>query len=134
MKSKMKVFLSILFISVLLTSNHVLAVRKNIYLPKKQAWVSTQKVTRSKNYSFGYAACYSVYPLEGGKDKFTKVQVRMKAGSTAISKTYTLSESATNFTRIKIKEGYLSKTKVVFDFRGNHPDYSARTDVEYLPK
>ncbi len=94
--------------------------RQSIYLPKDQEWKSAGTDTRTGNYSYVYARCHSVYP-DSGADHFTTIQCRVRNSSGIVisDKIYYLEESATGFTSIKIKEGYLSASPVTFQFRGN---------------
>ncbi|WP_273327459.1 hypothetical protein [Vallitalea guaymasensis] len=128
-KRTIKLF-SIVTIFALLLSTNILAARDTIYLQSSQKWKSTSAVSRTGQYTYGYAKCYSVYP-SSGKDTFKKIQTHIKSGSTEISDTYTLNEGSSK-TSVVIKEGYLDKKSIVFEFRGNHPDYSAYADVEYF--
>lgn len=134
MNKTFKVILSTVALLIMFASTNVMAAygcRETIIVSSNQAWNARPAVSRTGNYSYGHASTYAVYPGTGN-DNFEKIQVRITSGSTAISDTYTLSEKDLYYTPVYIKEGYLSKTSVVFEFRGNHPDYAAYADVEYL--
>lgn len=134
MNKTFKTVISTAVLLIILAGTNVMAAygnRETIMVASSQAWNARPAVSRTGNYSYGYAATYAVYP-GSGNDNFEKIQVRMTSDSTAISDTYTISEKDTYYTKVYLKEGYLSKTSVVFEFRGNHPDYGAYADVEYL--
>lgn len=104
--------------------------RETIYLQANQKWNGRAGITRTGAYSEVYARCYSVYPTNGGTDKFTRIQVKISTiPGEDISDIYTLNETSTGNTSIKIKEGYLTTSTVRFSFRGNDPDYAAYADV-----
>ncbi len=103
-----------------------------ITLPSGQTWVNTAPTSRSTNYSQVYARNHSVYPYSG-TDQYELIQCRITntSGICISEKSYvTLSEVAANATAIDIREGYLSHTQVVFQFRGNSTN-SAYAVVSY---
>lgn len=108
----MKIFskiLSIAFVFALLFSSHAFAARTTITLPEDQVWVS-KSTERTGNYKSVLARLYSVYPTTGGKDNFTRIQVRVTSSSgTVMSSTITLYETATSSTTIQLRDGTLGK-------------------------
>ena len=105
-----------------------------IYLPSGQTWVNTNAVTRTGNYSYASARNHSVYP-SSGTDEYELIQCCVvNSGGTRLSeKTYvTLNETDAGYTKIDLREGYLSYTTIIFRFRGNSTN-SAYAVVSYLP-
>lgn len=95
------------------------ATNQTISLPKNKVWVDAGDAIRSGNYSAVRARCHSVYP-DSGTDDFTKIRCRVQNSSdTVISDTVILSETASDYTSIEIREGYISASPVTFQFRGN---------------
>lgn len=104
-------------------SMSVLAVtNKVVILPKNQTWTPRYSLTRpSTNYSYVYARCDSVYPVDGSSDNFKKIQTRIVdfSGDLIMTKEHeVLNEGNTN-TKLQIKEGKLSVNPVFIQFRGN---------------
>lgn len=96
----------------------------SLYIYPNQIWTADSDNTdfRSKNYSYVYARNHAVHPILG-TDNFSKIQVRVTDGyGLRISDIYTLKESATTASSIKIYEGYLNTSLVGFQFRGNSSD------------
>ena len=136
MKKKLTTILSTAFMITLIAGSTTLAGtsnRETVTLSKNQVWKNASViVSRSKNNSTLEAQCYSVYPTNGGTDKFTRVQTRAYTTTgLAMTDTYTLNETNSAVTILNIKEGYLSHSPVQFKFRGNDPDYAAKADVYY---
>lgn len=116
----------------LLLSMHVFATRETLSLPKNQVWVSCGTV-RSGNYSYVSARCYAVYPIDGGSDTFTRIQVQVtnSAGTViSLSSAYTLYETASSSSQLSLKEGYLATKSIQVRFRGNS-SAPAYADVYY---
>lgn len=108
--------------------------RETISVYDHQVWYQTDAVTRTANYSFGYARAYAVWPLGGGTDNFHKIQTAIQTtGRNNISDVYVLDETETSNTKISIYEGKLSYKTIVFAFRGNSPNYGASAYVSYNP-
>lgn len=100
-------------------------------LPVNQKWVSVS-ATRTGSFNDLHARCYSVYPTNGGKDDFKKIQARaVNSSGTVIANTVTLKETATGPTSMAIKNGYLNLTSFKFQFRGNDPELAAKAEVYY---
>lgn len=130
-------FLSILILSGLILGTQAFAAstRKTIYLSDYQIWNNQPGVTRTLNYSYVYSRLYSVYPVSGGTDTFTKAQVQLQdLAGTGLTNIYTLDEASTSSTSMPIFEGKLATSSVKFVFRGNSPSYAAYADVSYDPK
>lgn len=92
-----------------------------IYLYPNQAWTGDFENTDSRtgNYSTVYARNHAVHP-ESGTDNYTRIQARATNGyGLEITDTYVLDESASSYTELRIREGYLSTKLVGFEFRGN---------------
>ncbi len=93
----------------------------SIYLYPNQVWTGDFENTDSRtgNYSTVYVRNHAVRP-ESGTDNYTKIQARATNGyGLEITDTYVIDESASSYTALKIKEGYLSVNFVGFQFRGN---------------
>lgn len=105
---------------------------ETIELKVNQVWNVRDYVTRSKQYSKVSAICYGVYPVNGGEDNYRYIQVvaRNTSGNN-ITEEYTLDEKEDSATFMEIKDGKLNVSKVVFAFRGNNPNYSAKAEVLY---
>lgn len=131
MKNKFMSVLSIVFICFLLLGTNVFAARKTVLLPSKQSWVARTD-TRTGDYYNVRSRLYAVYPTNGGKDNFEKIQVRVAStGETIMSDVYTLNEKNSSNTTIPLKNGTLGNKHIRFQFRWNHPDYGATADVFY---
>lgn len=77
-------------------------------------------VSRSGRSAYAYARNHSVYPDNGAKDNFEKIQCRIVNDyDLQISNTCVLSETSKSFTSIKIYEGYRNGKTVNFEFKGN---------------
>lgn len=101
---------------------------------------TTISATRTGNYSYVTARCYSVYPTSGGVDTFSKIRCEItdssgnRINSNQDGKTYfTLPETHTSATKIGIQEGKLGNKSIKFAFYGNSV-YAARAEVGYDPK
>ncbi len=133
MKRKYTITICTLFIILTMSFSNVFATRSTITLKTKQIWNVRTSLTRTTRYSYLTARCFAVYPTGGGKDNFTRVQVKAtNTGNTNITNVITLNETSSAPTNIPIIEGYLNESSVKFCFRGNNPDYSAYADVDYL--
>ncbi|MDO5410605.1 MAG: hypothetical protein Q4F21_09160 [Lachnospiraceae bacterium] len=106
--------------------------RVTLFLDKNQVWSTRYSATRSLKYSTVEARCITVYPIDGSKDTFTRIQVVVEnSAGTDISNVETLYETSTIALPIKIKETYMNTRNVYFRFRGNHPSYAANAVVTY---
>lgn len=133
MKRKLTITISTLLVILTMSISNVFATRSTIMLKTKQVWNVQASLTRTARYSYLTARCFAVYPTGGGKDNFTRVQVKAtNTGNTNITNVITLYETSSGSTNIPIIEGYLNETSVKFSFRGNNPNYAAYADVEYL--
>lgn len=122
-----------LFICLLVfnTSAFAASTRTTITVSENQTWVSKSD-TRTGNYSDVYSRLYSVYPVSGGEDNFTRIQVKVTSSSgTSMSDIITLYETANANTRITLKNGTMGNKSVKFQFRGNNPKYAAKADLSY---
>ncbi|MCZ0704194.1 hypothetical protein J2T56_002490 [Natronobacillus azotifigens] len=129
-KTTIKIFSVVLFCG-LLFSSHVFAARTTLTLPENQTWVS-RDATRSGDHSNVHSRLYAVYPTNGGNDNFTRIQVKVTSSSgTSMSSIYTLNETSSVNSSIKLSNGTLNNKKIKFQFRGNHPDHGAKADVYY---
>jgi hypothetical protein len=117
---KLATIITVLAMAFVMAIPTFAAYKQSIYLPKDQAWVTAGDATRSGNYSTVKARCHSVYP-DSGADFFGKIQCRVtnKNGTEISDKIYALDEGDSDYTKITIKEGYLSTSPVTFQFRGN---------------
>ena len=90
--------------------------------------------SRTGNYSYVHVRATSVYPTGTyTEDNYTKCKTRLyknDSTSTAISDSYTLTEGAL-YTKVTIKEGYLSLTKFNLCFAGNNASYGAVINYTY---
>ncbi|MBD5483760.1 MAG: hypothetical protein HDR15_14785 [Lachnospiraceae bacterium] len=92
-----------------------------IYIYPNQVWTGDYENTDSRtgNYSTVYARNHAVRPISG-TDNYAKIKARATNGyGLVITDTYVLDESASSYTSLKIKEGYLSTKLVGFEFSGN---------------
>jgi len=113
-------FLAVLAMVVVMALQvSALTENQTISLPANQVWVTAGSESRSGNLSTVSARCHSVYP-ESGVDLYgiIKCQVTNSSG-TAITDMVSLNESASDYTSISIKEGFLAASPVSFQFRGN---------------
>lgn len=96
------------------------AIDKHIYLPSDQAWTSSYSINRTRDYSYVWARCDSVYPSLG-TDTYTKIQARLvnSSGTLIMTEEYKVLKESEGFEELYIKEGYLSASTVYIQFRGN---------------
>lgn len=131
MKKKFLRSLSVLFFCFLMLGTNLFAARELLVLPANQTWVS-KSTTRTGKYSDVTARLFKVFPYDNRDDDFTRIQARLTSSNgTAISKVYTLYETANVPTAIKLNEGTLDNTNIRMQFRGNNPNYAAYADVFY---
>jgi len=131
MRKKLGVLLSTFMLLGLMASSSAFAATSTVYLPLKQGWNYCQS-TRSGNYSYGSAKCNSVYPTNGGTDNLRYIQAGITDRSgVQMSDAVRLDERATTSSKIKIYEGKLNITSIMFRFRGNDPNIEAKTSVTY---
>lgn len=131
MKKKFLRSLSVLFFCFLMLGTNLFAARELLVLPANQTWVS-KSTTRTGKYSDVTARLFKVFPYDNRDDDFTRIQARLTySNGTAISKVYTLYETANVPTAIKLNEGTLDNTNIRIQFRGNNPNYAAYADVFY---
>ena len=108
------------------------AVITTIAIPANQVWTSGYGAPRSLEYSYAGARCIAVYPLQG-IDNFRKIQCALftrNSVNIGFASYYVLTEGATVYTPVKIKEGYLDETVTLFKFRGNS-NSAAEARVDY---
>lgn len=124
---KLKTALAALVVAVMLAVTFVpvfAASYKSIYLASNQYWTKALGATHDTNYLLCGAKCHSVAPYSG-VDLFRRIQCKVANtyGETIGDEdVYTLTEGATDFTEIKIKNGKLNTPTVYFHFRGNSPE------------
>lgn len=121
---KLKTALAALVVAVMLAVTFVpvfAASYETIHLATNQYWTKALGATHNTNYSLCGAMCHSVSPISGD-DNFHKIQCRVTntyAVSIGTRDFYRLTEGATTYTEITIKEGYLNTSNIFFQFRGN---------------
>ena len=124
----------IVLIIIVITCTPVLAASyKVVYLHAGQVWTQGYGEAHDTNYSYVGAMCHSVYPYSG-PDYFTKIQCKVTNTYDNVITTsshYVLSENASNYTSMKIAEGYLATSTVYFHFRGNSQE-QAQAIVSYI--
>lgn len=124
---KLKTALAALVVAVMLAVTFVpvfAASYETIHLATNQYWTKAFGATHDTNYSLCGAMCHSVSPISGD-DNFHKIQCRVTntyAVSIGTRDFYRLTEGATTYTEITIKEGYLNTSNIYFHFRGNSPE------------
>ena len=124
---KLKTALAALVVAVMLAVTFVpvfAASYETIHLATNQYWTKAFGATHDTNYSLCGAMCHSVSPISGD-DNFHKIQCRVTntyAVSIGTRDFYRLTEGATTYTEITIKEGYLNTSNIFFQFRGNSPE------------
>lgn len=124
------------FICSLILTTHVFAARSTFNLPKNQEWVYKYE-TRTGSYSTVLSRLYAVYPTDGSKDNFKKIQVRISASGGEVigsgeymSDLYILDERVNSNSIIPLYDGLLYNMRIYFQFRGNSSS-PARADVYY---
>lgn len=117
---KLATIITVLAMAFVMAIPTFAAYKQNISLPKNQTWITAGDATRNQSFSTVSARCDSVYP-DSGADFFGKIQCQVtnNDGTIISDKVYTLDEGASDYTKITIKEGYLSTSSVNFQFRGN---------------
>ena len=136
MKKKLTVIISVIMMICLLAGTQVFAsdTRENIYVGANKSWKICKSVSRSAKYYDAYARAFAVYPTDGGTDNYQYLQVALTntRGTLITNSEYTLlKEYNTTSTSIRIKNGYLATTSVIFKFRGNSPNCDAFAYVQY---
>ena len=91
-----------------------------IFLPENQVWTSSEPVSRSGSYSYVWASCDSVYPLNGA-DNFSRIQTRLVDSSDTLIMidNFVALQEGSGYQRLEIQEGYLDLETVYIQFRGN---------------
>lgn len=131
-KKRIPAFLAFLMLAGCLFTTTAFAKDETILLPQSQIWAVRSSIERTGKYSYVEAKVNSVYPVNGGIDTFTKVQVKVYTDALkTFSNTYTLSETSSSSTQIALNEGFLDEDNVKLAFRGNNADYSAYANVTY---
>lgn len=136
MKQKNHYLIGTLILIVMLLSFVVPAFAASyevITLPTGQEWATTEPITRTLNYSYALARNHSVFPYSG-TDQYELIQCRIvnSAGTCISADSYTiLDETDDRFTSVYIRQGYLSYSTIVFEFRGNSSN-PATAVVSYL--
>lgn len=124
---KLKTVLAALVVAVMLAVTFVPVFAEGyttIYLASNQYWSKGYGATHDTNYLLCGAKCHSVAPYSG-VDLFRRIQCKVANtyGETIGDEdVYTLTEGATDFTEIKIKNGKLNTSAIFFHFRGNSPE------------
>ena len=124
---KLKTALAALVVAVMLAVTFVPVFAEGyttIYLASNQYWSKGYGATHDTNYYLCGAKCHSVAPYSG-VDLFRRIQCKVANtyGETiGDEEVYTLTEGATDFTEIKIKNGKLNTSAIFFHFRGNSPE------------
>ena len=124
---KLKTALAALVVAVMLSVTFVPVFAEGyttIYLASNQYWSKGYGATHDTNYLLCGAKCHSVAPYSG-VDLFRRIQCKVANtyGETIGDEdVYTLTEGATDFTEIKIKNGKLNTSAIFFHFRGNSPE------------
>lgn len=124
---KLKTALAALVVAVMLAVTFVpvfAASYETIHLATNQYWTKAFGATHDTNYLLCGAKCHSVAPYSG-VDLFRRIQCKVANtyGETIGDEdVYTLTEGATDFTEIKIKNGKLNTSAIFFHFRGNSPE------------
>lgn len=115
------VLLLVLSIAIYIPAIAAASHEQVIYLPQNQSWVTAGMDTRTGLFSYVKARNHSVYP-NSGIDLFTTIQCKITdANGTLLCNEsyYTLTETANDYTQIRIKEGCLKHSDIYFCFRGN---------------
>lgn len=124
---KLKTALAALVVAVMLAVTFVPVFAEGyttIYLASNQYWSKGYGAAHDTNYLLCGAKCHSVAPYSG-VDLFRKVQCKVANtyGETIGKKEiYKLTEGATDFTEIEIRNGKLNTSSIFFHFRGNSPE------------
>lgn len=104
-----------------------------IQLASNRYWTKGYGESHDPSYSTCGAMCHSVSPYSG-TDHFHTIQCRVTNTyneTISTSGSYSLSEGASSYQEIKIKEGYLNTNTVYFQFRGNS-NSQAIAEVSYI--
>lgn len=108
------------------------AATTTVTLELNQTWTTVGPCTRSGRYSYIAMRNQAVYPRYGGTDNFRYIQGGAVDGNGYnICDTITLDEQSGSASYPSIYEGRLDTTDVTFRFRGNNPNYEAKTEVVY---
>lgn len=124
---KLKTALAALVVAVMLAVTFIPVFAEGyttIYLAANQYWSKGYGAAHDTNYLLCGAKCHSVAPYSG-VDLFRRIQCKVANtyGETIGDEdVYTLTEGATDFTEIKIKNGKLNTSAIFFHFRGNSPE------------
>lgn len=105
-----------------------------VRLGANQAWTSGYEDTRSGDKDYASAECESVYP-SSGIDLFSKIQCRIRNDWMNIMSVeeYVVLTEGEGHTTIALKEGYLERLNINFQFRGNS-NAAASAAVQYDAK
>lgn len=97
---------------------------QTIHLASNQYWTEGYGASHNTNYSKCGAMCHSVAPYSG-TDRFHTIQCKVTNTydeTITVNNTYSLTESASSYSKFTIKEGKLNTSTVYFHFRGNSND------------
>lgn len=124
MKNSFKNLVSAIVVAVMIVLTLVpsfAASYVTIHLASNQYWTKGYGESHDPNYSLCGAMCHSVSPYSGS-DNFHIMQCRVTntyGDTISVLDSYSLSEGASSYLKIRIKEGYLNTNTVYFQFRGN---------------
>lgn len=95
------------------------AATTQIYIKPNQQWSAALPENRDTSYSYVWAKCIEVAPLEG-IDLFSRIQCAVfNKADVNITAAEIVRLPEASFVSIKLKEGYLGLPTVYFKFRGN---------------
>ena len=132
MNNTLKKIVSAIVVAVMIVPSFA-ASYVTIHLASNRYWTKGYGASHDPNYSTCGAMCHSVSPYSG-TDYFHTIQCRVTNTyneTISTSGSYLLSEGASSYQEIKIKEGYLNTNTVYFQFRGNS-NSQAIAEVSYI--
>lgn len=124
--------LSVIFVSMLVLSTNIFAAsqRKTISIHANYS-PTVVSASKSGDYPYSLARCYSVYPQNGGTDTYTRIRVSVKGmDQSELTSVYVLNETNTQSTTLYYKATYTGYPIINFYFTGNSAD-AAYADVMY---
>ena len=120
-----RILITALVVTVLLavTAMPIYATTSNkvLYLQSNQYWTQGFGEAHDINYYYCGARCHSVYP-PSGTDTYTRIDCKVTNTYNVVvtvAPYYTLNESASGYSYLQIKNGYLGTATVYFAFRGH---------------
>lgn len=110
------------------------ATQRVISLPAGQAWRAMGTETRTGDYSYVHAENQSVFPSSGTDDlEYIHCRVLTSSGTRISQSEYVkLDEKDAGYTKIPLREGYLSNLEIIFEFRADNTS-PATAVVSYYP-